>query len=628
MASSDEYSDLTDLDDNDYGPSSSSKSKSKPRRRASPVGGGYRIRNALKAPRATTYTAQALYDQMHSDDIKLDPEYQRDVVWPDTKMVGLIDSVLRNFYIPPVIFSVVSFDDGSEKKICIDGKQRLTSIQRFMDGMIPHRDPVTGEKLWYTDTGGKNRRKVLPEHIRTLFKNKQVVCVEYQDVTDSDEREIFQRVQLGMALTPAEKLQVISTPRASFIRSLVSHFLTPSPSSSSSPGAGSLASLDFDRARGADFRCLAQTVHCLHTPLAALNGAGALAKLERFLSDPARFTPEFEGRVRAALGVVGEMAGAGAGGGDGVFGSPVKVAPVEFVMVGLLVGTHMGAAGCGVKEGGKGGREMGEREEREREGRRRLAEGVRRMRADVRVEHVDIRMNDRVARTMIEFIRRWKPGPSASSSASASSSSASAGKRKRRDEGEDGEVAKDKQDKQPRMKFKKAPPAPAPAPAPAPHPVPAKPVGLPPKPLPQALPTPRSTPAIGAGGRPDRMAALRAAQAQAQSQSQGYTPTQGYAPTPPQGYPQNFAPSQGGYGPSQGPNAGYSPTVAPGAFNLNLEAGLMGRQGSGGGGGGGGGWGGAPDAGWGARGQGGSGSGSGSGTGRFGGVGGIESAWD
>lgn len=71
-----------------------------------------------------------------------------DVVWPDTKQIGLIDSILRNFYIPPVIFGMDiivnlvawvfdSFspvahqhEDGSETKTCIDGKQRLTSIQR------------------------------------------------------------------------------------------------------------------------------------------------------------------------------------------------------------------------------------------------------------------------------------------------------------------------------------------------------------------------------------------------------------------------------------------------------------------------------------------------------------------
>lgn len=52
---------------------------------------------------------------------------------------------------------------------------------------------TTGEKLWYKDVGQSTRtRKILPEKYRRLFANKQIVCVEYQDITDSDEREIFQ----------------------------------------------------------------------------------------------------------------------------------------------------------------------------------------------------------------------------------------------------------------------------------------------------------------------------------------------------------------------------------------------------------------------------------------------------
>ena len=87
-------------------------------------------------------------EQIHSCDINLEPEYQRgtittfccffdfsylfliDVVWPEAKQIGIIDSVFRNFYIPPVIFAVNTFEDGSETKTCIDGKQRLTSIHK------------------------------------------------------------------------------------------------------------------------------------------------------------------------------------------------------------------------------------------------------------------------------------------------------------------------------------------------------------------------------------------------------------------------------------------------------------------------------------------------------------------
>jgi hypothetical protein len=50
--------------------------------------------------------------------------------------------------------------------------------------------------LWFKDVPGlkttTKTRKILPEKLRKLFANKQIVCVEYQDITDSDEREIFQ----------------------------------------------------------------------------------------------------------------------------------------------------------------------------------------------------------------------------------------------------------------------------------------------------------------------------------------------------------------------------------------------------------------------------------------------------
>lgn len=58
------------------------------------------------------------------------PLFFIDVVWPETKQIGIIDSVFRNFYIPPVIFAVNTYEDGSETKTCIDGKQRLTSIHK------------------------------------------------------------------------------------------------------------------------------------------------------------------------------------------------------------------------------------------------------------------------------------------------------------------------------------------------------------------------------------------------------------------------------------------------------------------------------------------------------------------
>ncbi|XP_006455831.1 hypothetical protein AGABI2DRAFT_121752 [Agaricus bisporus var. bisporus H97] len=92
--------------------------------------GGYILTNVLQPPRVTTYTTQSLLDQIVAGDIDLEPEYPCDVKWPEEKQVGLIDSIFHNFYIPPIIFAVNTYDNGSESKICIEGKQR------FMLGLI------------------------------------------------------------------------------------------------------------------------------------------------------------------------------------------------------------------------------------------------------------------------------------------------------------------------------------------------------------------------------------------------------------------------------------------------------------------------------------------------------------
>jgi hypothetical protein len=48
----------------------------------------------------------------------------------------IIHSLFHNFYVPPVIFAVMQDEDGEEVRVCVDGKQRLTSIVKFLDGHV------------------------------------------------------------------------------------------------------------------------------------------------------------------------------------------------------------------------------------------------------------------------------------------------------------------------------------------------------------------------------------------------------------------------------------------------------------------------------------------------------------
>lgn len=357
---------------------------------------GYILRNVLKLPRATTYTTQALYEQIIGGDINLEPEYQRDVVWPESKQVGLIDSILRNFYIPPVIFVSHQHSDGSETKTCIDGKQRLTSIQRFMDGLIHHKDPQTGDKYWYksnaSNQAGRSANYILPEKYRRLFANKQIVCIEYQDLPDSEEREIFQRVQLGMALTPAEKLQVTNTPMASFVRQLEAEYF-----GEDKPLGGN--ALDWDRSRGGDFRCIAQALYCI-SKYPSLQSVGTVLQIEKWLHNPTRRTKSKKKAIDDEDLTKDELYLSCIHDTFRVFSqlvsdpdlSPIflqpgwRVSPVEFIAICLLISV-----------------------EKDKMQLRALAEKLGRMREVVREEHVDIRMNGRVAKTLLDFVKGIDP---------------------------------------------------------------------------------------------------------------------------------------------------------------------------------------------------------------------------
>ncbi|KAJ3181593.1 hypothetical protein HDU85_003535 [Gaertneriomyces sp. JEL0708] len=175
--------------------------------------------SGLRKPEPYMLTYSAVAEYVGNGMIDLNADYQRDVVWASTKQGHLIDSIMKNFYVPPVIFSIRQAEDGADLRVAIDGKQRLTSVTRFMAGEIPLIDSTTGKRVWYSATNGR-KRAVLTERQRQEFNNKQITCIEYRDLTIDQEIEIFRRVQLGVALTTAEKLYANNGPVAAFVREM------------------------------------------------------------------------------------------------------------------------------------------------------------------------------------------------------------------------------------------------------------------------------------------------------------------------------------------------------------------------------------------------------------------------
>ncbi|MBU0739792.1 MAG: DUF262 domain-containing protein [Alphaproteobacteria bacterium] len=71
---------------------------------------------------------RSLVDRVDRGDIDLQPDFQRQEVWPTAKKKRLIDTVLREWSIPPIHLVVV--DDN--KLEVLDGQQRLAAIRDFL----------------------------------------------------------------------------------------------------------------------------------------------------------------------------------------------------------------------------------------------------------------------------------------------------------------------------------------------------------------------------------------------------------------------------------------------------------------------------------------------------------------
>lgn len=165
--------------------------------------------------------------------------------------------------------------------------------------------------------------------------------VEYHDLAPGTEREIFQRVQLGMTLTAAgmlflvkligahtapEKLQAISSPWAEWIADLhIRHV-------NSEDGLAKV--LEWDTKRGRDFQCIAQMVYCCGSlPDQALPTA---QKLERWLSRVDRPGDGFKSHIVDALNTFWHIASTPEL--NAAFHRVEKrVAPVEFVFIGTTI---------------------------------------------------------------------------------------------------------------------------------------------------------------------------------------------------------------------------------------------------------------------------------------------------
>lgn len=155
-----------------------------------------------------TWTNKQVAKMIEKETISFDNIVQRGEVWEVWRMSELIWSILMNYPIPPIYCErAVGSDDNKIKRFdCLDGKQRCTTIYKFLNDKfvltqlkpVPYVDEDGSEQT--IDVSGK-RFSELDEELQDIIRDSTVTVKYFDNLDQNKKAEMFRRLNSGKALS-------------------------------------------------------------------------------------------------------------------------------------------------------------------------------------------------------------------------------------------------------------------------------------------------------------------------------------------------------------------------------------------------------------------------------------------
>ena len=142
------------------------------------------------------------------------PDWQREEVWSAEQKRRLIDTILQGWKLPKFYFQRTG--DAPDQYDVVDGQQRLTAIWEFMGGELKLNTRQASK------FGGVDYDS-LPESLSDAFDDYEIEYDEITDATVEELKEFFQRLQQGLPLTSAEKLNSVHSKLRDYCVKAASH---------------------------------------------------------------------------------------------------------------------------------------------------------------------------------------------------------------------------------------------------------------------------------------------------------------------------------------------------------------------------------------------------------------------
>lgn len=159
---------------------------------------------------------ETIVRRIRDHELDLQPDFQRGEIWDSKRRQRLVDTILRNWYVPPI--HVVVDTDGNEE--VLDGQQRLAAIRDFfadkirVDGMAEPRDKRI------TELDGLTYSR-LPEEVRRAVNRFAISVIRLDEYEPQEPNELFFRLNQSYNLTPPEKRNALHGEARDQVRELV-----------------------------------------------------------------------------------------------------------------------------------------------------------------------------------------------------------------------------------------------------------------------------------------------------------------------------------------------------------------------------------------------------------------------
>ncbi|MFW3338755.1 DUF262 domain-containing protein [Aliarcobacter butzleri] len=174
----------------------------------------------------TDVEIEVLLRRVKGNELELQPSFQRGEVWSIQKQKRLIDTILREWKIPPIHI----IRNENYKDEVLDGQQRLAAIRDF----CCNKFGVDGTILPFNERIASCDRKTfedLDEKFQRLIMRYSITIITLTDYLPEEPAELFYRLNQPSTLTSAEQRNAfISQPRDQ-VKELTDYFIEKGASS-------------------------------------------------------------------------------------------------------------------------------------------------------------------------------------------------------------------------------------------------------------------------------------------------------------------------------------------------------------------------------------------------------------